>query len=77
VLGTAPPGGEGTASASMQLCDVLGVALGTGMTGALVDLGDGRGWDVGSSLTLAFAITTVVAVLGALASRRLPERLPG
>jgi MFS family permease len=76
VLGTAPPGGEGTASASMQLSDVLGVALGTGLTGALVDLGDSRGWEVGSSLTIAFAITTVVAVAGALAARRLPDRLP-
>jgi MFS family permease len=76
VLGTAPPGGEGTASASMQLCDVLGVALGTGLTGALVDLGDNRGWEVASSLTIAFAITTAVAVVGAVAARRLPEQLP-
>ena len=76
VLGTAPPGGEGTASASMQLCDVLGVALGTGMTGALVDLGDGRGWEVSTSLTIAFAVTTGVAVLGAFTARRLPDQLP-
>lgn len=77
VLGTAPPGGEGTASSSMQLCDVLGVAVGTGITGALVDLGDGRGWDVGSSLTIAFAWSAVIALAGAAASRRLPEHLPG
>lgn len=77
VLGLAPPGGEGTASASMQLCDVLGVALGTGITGALVALGDDRGWDVSSSLTIAFAITAAVALLGAAAARRLPEYLPG
>jgi MFS family permease len=76
VLGTAPPGGEGTASASMQLCDVLGVALGTGITGALVDLGDGRGWDVSASLTIAFALTTAVALLGAFTARRLPDQLP-
>jgi MFS family permease len=76
VLGTAPPGGEGTASASMQLCDVLGVALGAGMTGALVGLGEDRGWDVSSSLTIAFAVTATVAALGAVAARRLPEHLP-
>jgi MFS family permease len=76
VLGTAPPGGEGTASASMQLCDVLGVALGTGVTGALVDLGDDRGWEVATSLSIAFAVTTAVAVLGAYTSRRLPRQLP-
>jgi MFS family permease len=77
VLGTAPPGGEGTASASMQLCDVLGVALGTGLTGALVDLGDGRGWDVSTSLTLAFTASTAVALLAAVVAQRLPSRLPG
>jgi hypothetical protein len=77
VLGTAPPGGEGKASSSMQLCDVLGVALGTGMTGALVDLGDNRGWEVSASLTIAFAITATVALAGVAASRRLPEHLPG
>jgi MFS family permease len=76
VLGTAPPGGEGTASASMQLCDVLGVAIGTGMTGALVGLGEDRGWDVSSSLTIAFAVTATVAALGAVAAGRLPEHLP-
>jgi MFS family permease len=76
VLGTAPPGGEGTASASMQLCDVLGVALGTGVTGALVNLGDDRGWEVATSLSIAFAVTTAVALVGAVIARRLPEHLP-
>ena len=33
VLAEAPVGGEGTASASLQLCDVLGIALGTGVVG--------------------------------------------
>ena len=44
VLGTAEPGQEGRASASLQLTDVLGVALGTGLGGVFVALGDGRGW---------------------------------
>ncbi|HKA84725.1 MAG TPA: MFS transporter, partial [Acidimicrobiales bacterium] len=76
VLGTAAPGQEGSASASLQLTDVLGVSLGTGLGGVFVALGDGRGWDTSSSLTLAFAVTLAVAAGGVLAARRLPRRLP-
>ena len=77
VLGTAEPGQEGRASASLQLTDVLGVALGTGLGGVFVALGDGRGWATSSSLTIAFAMTFAVAVGGVVAAGRLPERLPG
>ena len=76
VLGTAAPGQEGSASASLQLTDVLGVSLGTGLGGVFVALGDGRGWDTSSSLTLAFIVTLAVAAAGVLASRRLPRQLP-
>ena len=62
VLGTAEPGQEGRASASLQLTDVLGVSLGTGVAGVFVALGDGRGWATSSSLTIAFVITLAVAV---------------
>lgn len=77
VLGTAEPGREGMASASLQLTDVLGVALGTGLVGVFVALGDGRGWATSSSLTVGFAVTLAVALGGALAAGRLPRRLPG
>ena len=77
VLGLADAGREGFASASVQLCDVLGTALGTGAGGALVALGDAQGWATRSALGLAFATTAVVAVLGVLAARRLPAVLPG
>jgi len=76
VLGTAAPGQEGSASASLQLTDVLGVSLGTGLGGVFVALGDGRGWDTSSSLTLAFIVTLAVAAGGVLAARRLPRELP-
>jgi MFS family permease len=76
VLGLAEPGREGAATASLQLTDVLGVALGTGLAGVFVALGDGRGWDVASSLTLAFSTTLVVALAGVLAAGRLPRSLP-
>ena len=57
VLGEAAPGQEGRASASLQLTDVLGVSLGTGLAGVFVAVGEGRGWATASSLTLAFIVT--------------------
>jgi len=77
VLGTAEPGQEGRASASLQLTDVLGVSLGTGLAGVFVALGDGRGWATSSSLTIAFAMTLAVAAAGVVAAGHLPRRLPG
>jgi MFS family permease len=76
VLGSAAPGQEGSASASLQLTDVLGVSLGTGLGGVFVALGDGRDWATSTSLSLAFAVTLAVAAAGVLAARRLPRQLP-
>jgi MFS family permease len=75
VLGEAPTGGEGMATASLQLCDTLGVALGTGVGGAIVAAGDALGWSTGSALSLAFVVCTVFALAVVSASVRLP-RLP-
>lgn len=75
VLSLATPGQEGMASASFQLADVLGVALGTGLSGVFVALGDGRGWATASSLTFAFTMTGIVAFLGIVAAGRLPRTL--
>jgi len=76
VLGLAEPGREGSASASLQLTDVLGVALGTGLGGAFIALGETSGWATRSALELAFACTLAVAVAGIFAARRLPATLP-
>ena len=61
VLGLAAPGREGTASSSIQLADVLGVALGAGLGGAFVALGEAQGWATRSALELAFPVTLVAA----------------
>ena len=76
VLGLAAPGQEGSASASLQLSDVLGVALGTGVGGALLAVGDAQGWAIESGLRIAFVGTLVAALLGATAAARLPAALP-
>jgi MFS family permease len=71
-LSEAPSGGEGTATSSLQLSDVLGTALGTGVGGAIIAIaarGAAEGW-VG--LAGAFAVATAVAVIGGLLARRLP-----
>ena len=77
VLGLAEPGTEGAASSSIQLADVLGVALGAGLGGAFVALGESQGWATSSALAIAFPITLAAAVVGIFAARRLPTTLPG
>lgn len=76
VLGLAEPGREGSASAGLQLTDVLGVSLGTGTGGAFVALAEAHDWAVRSALEVAFAVMVLVAVLGIAAARRLPLVLP-
>jgi MFS family permease len=74
-LDYAEAGREGAASGSLQLSDQLGFALGTGIGGACVALGEGIGWLESSSLLLAAGITATVGVAGALLAGRIPTRL--
>src|ERR687896_724424 len=66
VLGEAPPGQEGAASASLQLAETLGVALGAGLGGVLVAAGAAAGWLPRSGLAGAFALTAAVALGAAM-----------
>jgi MFS family permease len=75
MLDAAEPGREGAASASLQLSDQLGFALGTGVAGAAVALGEVSGWVESTSLLVGAAITGTVAVLGLVLAGRLPPRL--
>ncbi len=72
VLAAAEPSEQGNATASLQLCDVLGVALGSGVAGALVAFGDGADWPAARALALVFGASILVAVGGAFLARRLP-----
>jgi MFS family permease len=76
VLASAQPGTEGVAAASLQLSDVLGVALGTGATGAAVAIADSLGREPRAALLVAFPVLVGVALLGNLAARRMPRHLP-
>jgi MFS family permease len=74
VLGEAPSGQEGVASASLQLADTLGVALGAGLGGVLVAVGAAAGWAEWAGIAGAYALTATVAVAAAVLARRIPSR---
>jgi MFS family permease len=70
MLRLAPPGGEGRASASLNLADVLGTAVGIGVGGAAVAAGAGGNLRLG--ITAAFAAAAAVGVVALVITRRLP-----
>ena len=72
-LDRAAPGEEGRATSALQLCDVLGQAIGTGVAGAIVAgtsrIGHGPG------VALAFSFAVAVALTGVIVGARLPGQL--
>ena len=76
MLREAPAGREGWASASLNLSDVLGSALGAGLGGAAIAAGADRGWALSTGVAVAFALPAAVAVVGLVLSGRLPLRPP-
>lgn len=63
---------QGSASSALQLSDILGTALGTGVGGAITAAGERAGPDgLGPALAAVFAMSLVVSLLGLVASRRL------
>jgi MFS family permease len=70
MLRKAPPGGEGRASASLNLADVLGTAIGIGVGGAAVAAGAGGNLRLG--ITAAFAAAAAVGLVALVITRRLP-----
>jgi MFS family permease len=73
VLRCAPAERYGQSTASLQLLDNLGVALGTGTVGVIVTTGDTLGWEPGRAVAIALTAPLVVAVFGAALSRRFPR----
>ena len=73
VLECARPGEEGSASSAMQLANVLGTAIGTGMGGAILARISARG----GSTAAAIALTDVLVLLTALGAIAVSIRLPG
>jgi MFS family permease len=73
-LDRAAPGEEGRATSALQLCDVLGQAVGIGVAGAIV-AASSTGTGHGTAVTLAFSFAIAVAVTAVIAGTRLPGRL--
>jgi MFS family permease len=71
VLRDAPEGEAGNATAAMQLSDVVGTVLGTGLGSALVAIAIGAGSTVGVGIGLAFGVSVVAALGGLALGRRL------
>ncbi|MEX0768589.1 MAG: hypothetical protein WD029_08970, partial [Microthrixaceae bacterium] len=65
-LDEAAVGSEGSASSSLQMSDILGVALGAGLAGVLVSVGDRVGYQPWVALAGVFILsaTTAFLVLG-------------
>jgi hypothetical protein len=72
-LRCAPAETYGTATASLQLFDNLGIALGAGATGVIVTLGDDLGWDPGVGVAVALIGPAALALVGLCVTRRLPR----
>ncbi len=71
VLREAPPGREGAATSALQLSDVLGTVLGTGIGGAFIAAGERSGAQEWVGLAGVFGIAIAVAALGFVGSWRL------
>ena len=72
MLREAPAGREGWASASLNLADVLGTAIGIGIGGAAVAAAVRGGRPVAAGVAIAFAVAAAAAVAGLAVTRRLP-----
>ena len=75
VLREAPPDDQGGLTAALQLADVLGTALGTGVGGALIALGSPAGSTGVGGLVATFALACGVATVGLALTRRLGARV--
>ncbi len=73
-LDRAAPGEEGRVTSGLQLCDVLGQALGTGVAGAIVAAAAGA-LDHRAGVALAFAAALAVSVVALAVGARLPAQL--
>ena len=75
VLREAPSADQGAATAALQLSDVLGSSLGTGIGGALIVLGSPAGRTGVEGLLATFVLAAGIALAGLLITRRLGPRV--
>jgi MFS family permease len=74
ILSEAPEEQTGYASSSLHFANVLGVAVGAGIAGAIVGAGDAADWGTGTSTGAAFAVMAGLAIIASGTALRLPGR---
>jgi MFS family permease len=74
-LAEATEGQEGRATSSLQLSDMLGTALGSGVGGVLVALGVAAADSDTAGLVVVYLMGATVACGGLVLSRRVPRRV--
>ena len=75
-LATLAEGGDdalGAASASMNLATVLGLAVGTGLGGALVSAGETAGWEPPVSVAAVFGLMLGLGAVALVTALRMPR----
>lgn len=72
-MAEAEPGAEGRATSALQMSDLLGIALGTGLAGVVVNIGDRVELGQRASLTAAFALGVMAAIGVVVLSARLRQ----
>jgi MFS family permease len=75
VIESAAPGSEGSASASVQLANTLGIALGTGGAGAIVAWSGQGPLGLAPGILIADTLMLMVVVIAVAAVRRMPFAL--
>ena len=75
-LGLAAPGDEGSAAASLQVAETVGVAIGTGVVGALFALAGYLARAPSDGLVWGFALTVCAVAFGIAPALRMAPMLP-
>jgi len=73
ILGSAPAGREGAASAAINTSSVVGSAAGTGIGAVVVALGASGAWSTETSVILVFATMIGFVALAVIMTRRLGQ----
>ena len=74
-LGLAAPGDEGSAAASLQVAETVGVAVGTGAIGALFALAGYLARAPSDGLVWGFVLTTSAVAVGVVPALRMAPML--
>ncbi len=74
VIETAEPGFEGAAAAAMQLANTLGVAIGTGLAGAVVAFGATGLGGIAPAITVADLLLVFVCGVTVMVAKRVPDQ---